>query len=412
MISLQYITDFYKSREGRIGASEIPSIIPHPDFPSRSLAGYDRTAVTLYEEKVGIRKREPSGFAAEMGHFLEPKALFEFINDFAAPMFDAGIPRRDDVRIAEKFYRGFMLCELERVGKKDLDCRPFNTTPFRHHTEAMTEFGVAHADCVYEAPPMVPEVAKTVKSTAHGLTVDFSAPFIVEAKSAQYWSARRREDRFAGYDLTLKEWQGIPLKHYFQLQYQMALYDVPVSFLALIYNTSEKHFWKVKANKKHQAEILELASMMHRCIKHRTPPRELAMNAADIRALYPEIQEDFHEIIGDELNRAVEIVTAYRKAQEQRKAWAEKEDDALDAMAILLRDRRELKGIVNGPDGVGKLSTIARWKDTGGGERIMGLRDMAEADPAAVKYLRKKGLVREAASSKKPEIKLKMEAKS
>ena len=66
MINYQYITDFYKSRGSRIGASDVPALIPHPDRPSESLAGYGQTAVTLYEEKVGLRKREPAGFAAEM----------------------------------------------------------------------------------------------------------------------------------------------------------------------------------------------------------------------------------------------------------------------------------------------------------------------------------------------------------
>ncbi|PKL40807.1 MAG: hypothetical protein CVV44_04145 [Spirochaetae bacterium HGW-Spirochaetae-1] len=425
MINLQYITDFYKSRGGRIGASDVPALIPHPDRPNESLAGYGQTAITLYEEKVGLRQREPAGFAAEMGHFLEPKALSEFIRDFGGPVFDGfGIVgadvQKDGVQfsssIADQFFRGFMLCELDRVGKKTLDCRPFNTTPFRHHTEALTEFGVAHADCVYDASPFLQHVVEMEKKEglwqykAHGLTVDFSKPFLIEAKSARYWTVKARSrDRFAGYDLDLKEWQGIPLKHYFQLQYQMALYDVDVAYLSLIFDTSEKRYWKIKANKKHQAELLELASLMHRAIKLKQPPRELAMNAADIRKLYPEIQEDFTELTGDELTRAVDLSKAYRKADDQEKAWKRKKDDALDAVSILMKDQREIKGLITGPDGVQELKTIARWKSTGGGERIMGLKDMVEADPAAVKYLRRKKLIKKAESNDKPDIKLKME---
>lgn len=409
MISLSYITDFYKSRGGRIGASDIPALIPHPDRPSESLAGYGQTALTLYEEKVGLRKREPSGFAAEMGHFMEPKALTEFIHDYAEPVFGRGT--------ANAFFRGFMLCELERVGRDALDCRSFNVNAFRHHTEAMNDFGVAHADCVYEPSGAVVEydptketVAARLRHTAHGITVDFSSSFLIEAKSAQYWTVKARgRDRFAGYDLDLREWQGIPLKHYMQIQYQLALYGVEVGYLSLIYNTSEKRYWKIKANKKHQAELLELASYMKHCIDKQQPPRDLAMNADDIRKLYPEIKEDFTELIGDELTRAVDLTRSYRHAAAQEKAWKAKAADAENAMAVLLKDKREVKGLITGPDGVTELKTIARWKSTGGGERLMGLKEMGEADPSAVKYLRRKGLIRESAKNEKPDIRLKLE---
>jgi len=75
---MNYITDFQKSRSTKIGSSDVPALIQHPE-KSESLAGYGRTALTVYEEKIGIRERDPVGFPAQMGHVVEPYALQEFI---------------------------------------------------------------------------------------------------------------------------------------------------------------------------------------------------------------------------------------------------------------------------------------------------------------------------------------------
>lgn len=403
MIPLQYITDFNKSRGARIGSSDIPALIPHPLRPSESLAGYGQTAITLWEEKTGQRPRTPSGFAAEMGHYIEPKAIREFIRDVSA-----NEPEMNGGRVAMEFFRGFMTYEMENelteTGKKNFSPERagaiYNSvTAFKHHTEAVTPFGVAHADCVY-----IPEGNARKVKTQYDFTVDFTKPFIIEAKSAQYWAARRNDDPYSGYDTSLKEWQGIPLKHYLQIQYQLALYEIDTAYLSLIYNTSEKHYWQIRANKKHQSELVELAEKMKWHIDKRKPPKELAMNADDIRKLYPEIKEDFCEISGDELQKAVEISRTYQKAAEQEKQWKARKEDAENAMAVLLKDNREITGRIGD-----KVETIARWRQTGGGEYVASIKDMQSADPVAVKYLRKRGLIKEKKKGEKPDIKLKIE---
>lgn len=395
-MQLQYITDFHKSREARIGASDIPALIPHPLRPSESLAGYGQTAITLWEEKIGARIRPVAGFSAEMGHYIEPKAIREFIRDVST---DA--PEMDGDKIARAFYRGYMLYELEseQAGWGAPDGRTYNNTAFHHHTEALSPFGVAHADTVY-----MPESNARKVKTAYDFTVDFTKPFLIEAKSAQYWAARRREDPFSGYDTGLKEWQGIPLKHYMQIQYQLALYNIDTAYLSLIYNTSEKHYWQIKANRKHQNELIELAEKMKWHIDKKKPPRELAMNADDIRKLYPEIKEDFCEISGDELQKAIEITSVYRKASEQEKQWKARREDAENAMAVLLKDNREITGRIGD-----KVETIARWKPTGGGEYAASLKDVTQGNPNAIKYLRKHGLIKEKKKGEKVDIKLRLE---
>lgn len=366
-----YITDFYRSREDLIGSSDIPALIPHPIIKSESLAGYSRTAITVYEEKTGITKREPAGISAKMGNNIEGIILKEFIE------------QQDCKRISHEFYRGYILCELdkeiEKVGM--LHCESYNNTDYKHHTESMNDFSVAHADCLYTG----------------------KKPFIIEAKSAQFWAVKRDKDIYSGYDFDLKDWQGIPLKHYFQIQFQMALYGVDMAYLALLYNTSEFHTWQIKANKKHQADLLELAEYMKKCIDKRTPPKEKAMNASDIQKLYPDIKEDFREAVGKELETAIEIGKQYEHAKSQKKMWELKERDALDAMSVLLKDERELKGLVNG-----ELQTIARWKDTGGAEKWVALSKVKKDNPDVYKIIVDNGLIEYQKTDRKPEIKLKL----
>jgi len=379
-----YITDFYKSREGRIGSSDIPALIPHPVRKSESLAGYERTAITVYEEKTGITKREPAGFSARVGNDIEILPLRYFIEEHSGD------------KEAKQFFRNYMYFQMEKERKEDgiIDTFSFNTmSDYLHHTESINDFAVAHADCLYTGGNTVED--KMLK--AHGK----NKPFIIEAKSAQFWAVKRDKDIYSGYDFDLKDWQGIPLKHYFQIQFQMALYGVDMAYLALLYNTSEFHTWQIKGNKKHQSELLELAEYMKKCIDKKTPPKEKAMNASDIQKLYPEVKEDFREVVGQELQSAVSIVEQYQHAKQQVKQWELKERDALDAISVLLKDEREIKGLVND-----ELQTIARWKNTGGAEKIVALSKIKKDMPDVYEYMKEKELLEFQKTDRKPEIKL------
>jgi hypothetical protein len=346
------------------------------------------------EKKIGIRERQPAGFSARMGNILEPIVLCEFMKDSTNGIFNE--------TLTTIFFKNYIDFKSVKEILKGVNSEKHNPTPFKHHTEATTSFGVAHADCVYVPPPEA--IESTQKKLSNAITVDFSKPFLIQAKTAQYWATKRNEnDEFSGYDFNIAGWQGIPLKHYFQMQYEMALYDVDVSYLALLYNTSEKHYWQIKANKKHQADLLEIAEKMKKHIDKRTPPREFAMNTADIRKLYPEIKEDFTELSGDELSKAVLIVGEYRQAAEQEKTWKRKKEDAEDAMSILLKDNRKIMGLIGD-----KLQTIAVWKKTGGYDMIKALLVIKENHPEVLKYLIKKNMIVQANSSENPDIKLKL----
>lgn len=399
-MNYQYITDFTKSRKNRIGASDVPWLIPHPVRQIESLAAYSdekghrhaNTANDLYEMKINNIRPE-SGFPAEMGHYLEGKILREFISD------------NIDRKIADDFFRGYMLHKIEQDTQgKPVNPSPYNNTPFKHNTEAETEWGVAHGDCLYIADYSFTKKAgyeKDWEIKKNNIKIDLSDNFLIEAKSARYFAARRKDDPYTGYDLSLYTWQGLPLKVFFQCQFQMLLYGVDVCYVALLFDTSSKHYWRVDANKKYQAELQQLAMYMKTCLDTRTPPKNLMMNSKDIQALYPEIKEDFKELKDAELSEVIQAAIKFNEAKEQEKVWKQRKTEYEDKISIHLKDTQVLKGNIDG-----QIMDIARWKETGGAERIAGLKDIREREDGKTieKYLKKKGLINRDEKNRKPSI--------
>jgi len=419
-----YITNFEKSRELTIGASDIPWLIPHPERQIESLAAYTKdgkrhpcTAIDLYNQKIDPPPWETS-FPAEMGHYLEPMALYKFIAD------------NIDKKIAEEFYRGFQLHALEQrlqrvqTGQNVcVDPRSYNTTHFRHNTEASFVFGVAHADCVYDPVngTFIPDdfylkqKEKTGKKgntkktkivlESNGLIIDLEKPFLIEAKSAGLYSAMsRKHDIYSGYDLALKEWQGIPLKVYFQVQFQMLVYGVDVAYVVLIFDTSKVCYWQIEANKSHQEDLLQLASHMVKCMKKKTPPKNLAINSKDIMSLYPRIEDDFREISGQELVEILEVSRDRIKASSQERKWKRVKEDCDERMAAHLKETGLLKGVVEG-----QFLNIAKWKKTGDYDQVMGLKEIRarEDSKTILNYFNRKGLVKKVPENRKPVVSLK-----
>lgn len=397
-MTYQYITDFTKSRKNRIGSSDLSWLIPHPTRQIESLAAYTddkghrhaNTANDLYEMKINNIRPE-SGFPAEMGHYLEGKILREFIAD------------NIDRKIADDFFRGYMLHKIEQDTQgKPVNPSPYNNTSFKHNTEAEAEWGVAHGDCLY-VPFKGNNILYDIQviKNSNGIKIDTQKGFLVEAKTARYFAARRKDDPYTGYDLSLYTWQGLPLKVFFQCQFQMLLYGVDVCYVALLFDTSSKHYWQVDANKKYQAELQQLAMYMKTCLDTRTPPKNLMMNSKDIQALYPEIREDFREIKDTELSEVIQTAIKFNEAKEQEKIWKQRKTEYEDKISIHLKDTQVLKGNIDG-----QIVDIARWKETGGAERIAGLKDIRDREDGKTieKYLKKKGLINRDEKNRKPSI--------
>ena len=368
--------DFMKERSGRIGASDIPALFPNPEKPTETLAGYGRTPVTTYQEKIGERKREPAGLPAEMGNYLEGKILELFVRAFTT---------RDLAQVLTNKRRSYEWVS-DNIKASAAD---YQVGPFQHHVQYHRDGMIVHPDLVFDPEKQVTQLPK---KSAHGLTIRFDKPFLVEAKSAISWAARRPEGSIVkGYDLKLKEWQGIPLKHYLQIQDQMALMEVEDAYLALLYDTSQFEVWHIKASKKHQRAIIDIAGKMVRCIETRTPPADLAINKDDIIALYPDLADDFAIIDGEERDQAVASARAYKEAKAQKKRWDDRMADASDSLAVIMKDRT---GIQDRGD------WIAKWRVTKPSEAIVALSQLKAENPTVYAYLKRKGLLKEKKGSR------------
>lgn len=401
-----FIKDFHKSRKNKIGASDIPFLVPNPEIQIESLAAYTDskgirhacTALDLYNEKLNGKDYEYS-FPADMGHYLEGKAIYEFISDNIskdiANEFLYGYTKHQNEQNMQSFRKNKKIC---------INPEPYNNTLFKHNTEASNEYGVAHADILYDPYQIENDDIRNglKKIKINGLIIDLSSPFIIEAKTARKYTVdARKKNKYKGYDLSLKTWQGLPLKVVFQVLYQMKLYNVDTAYIALIFDTSEKHYWQIKANKKHQNELVTLAHYMKKCIDTKTPPKQLLMNSKDIQKLYPEIKEDFREAINEELADIIKIAKIRKKAAQQENECKKKKEDCDERMSLHLKDTQMIKGIVND-----SLQTIAKWQFRSGGKRIVGLTDIKERDDSKniIRYLKNKDLIKLSKDSIKPTI--------
>ena len=399
MTNFWYIKDFHGDRKLRIGSSDIAKMIPNPEKPTESLAGYEQTAITVWKEKSGLSERTPAGKPAEKGHYDETKGLEWFIRSFSG--YIAGV----NFRLLKLQYEG--LLELSKIKQTEYpNPETYQHPAYKHNVQFYNDSMIAHPDCVY-----VPNSSMDYKKTVEGITVDLSNPFLIEAKSAQFFAAKRREGSLVqGYDFELLTWHGIPLKHYVQIQFQLALFEIKTAYLALIYDTSKFQVWRVDANEKWQARIIDLVGRMIKHINDKTMPKELAMNKADIMEIYPKIEKDYVMLSGDALKSVKGLCKESNHAKQQEANWKAKKIDANDALAVMLKDYGELR---NGSD------ILAKWQEKKGSwgikkpEGIEGKESfiiwLKKNDMNAYKYLERKGFIRKGAGSRNVSVKFKGE---
>jgi len=402
MVNFWYIGDsgsFEETRALRLGSSDVIAAIPNPEKPTESLAGYGRTAVSTYLEKIGEGSRGSAGLPAEMGHYLENKSLELFIRRFDDP--DVASDFRAKKELFERL-------QSQNPGKKIPSAAKLQIGNYRHSTEYFNDAMISHPDMVYCHAPDA-DIWNPGK-IVNGIQTRFDCDFIVEAKSAQLFAAKRRDGSLvSGYDFDLLTWHGIPLKHYVQIQFQLAMFEIKTAYLSLIYDTSNYHVWKIEANREWQGRIIDIAGKMAKCIKDRTIPRELAMNKADVMKIYPKIEKDYVMVSGGELDLIQSICREHAHADKQEKAWKVKKEDAADAIAVHLKDVQEIKG----PDG----KTLAKWNIKKGATGIKKpdavkdkrsfLKYISEDDKNCHRYLKNRGYIRTAPDSRYVSVKFK-----
>ena len=172
MINFWYIKDFHGPRKTRIGASDICKMICNPENPTESLAGYGNTAVTLWKEKTGQQVQFDYNLSAEMGHYLENKALELFIRRFSG------------YELGQDFIHNKMILEDKKKQKSyktpEYPDIYYQISNYKHNTQYYNDDMIAHPDCVYVPGNEDWEEPGSWKKTVEGIIVDFSKPFIIE----------------------------------------------------------------------------------------------------------------------------------------------------------------------------------------------------------------------------------------
>jgi hypothetical protein len=280
----------------------------------------------------------------------------------------------------------------------------YQRTPCKHNTQWYNDFAIAHPDGIW-----VPDTDATTNTEpvrkVHGLKIDLSKPFLIEAKTASSWAAKRPDgSRTRGFYRELKTWQGIPLKYYVQIQYQLEALDVNVAYLPLLYDSASFHVWMIGRNRKWGKKLFELASRMKWHIDNDKPPKDLAISIDDICTLYPTINDDFRLVTGDDGEKAVDLARIYKHADEQEKLWDNRKKDAASALSVYLADAKELRTNVDG-----EIVPVAKWVDKKGSERCESLKTIKEGKPEVYKYLDKKGCLSTGEASRYVKVCLKEE---
>ena len=376
--------NFFEKKSTRIGASEISACLPNPEKPTESLAAWTDssgkrqcpTALTIWEKKTGRTKGSPSGVAAEMGHWIEPKDMQIFIRSiFGDDIADDWLYKRMIFELLNEKY------QRTKQGLPP-DPRDYQEGTILHNTQIYTDEMITHPDGIYKPEDTISDRWTGI---AHNLKIDLFKPFLIEAKSANFFAAKRPKDsKVSGYDFDLKTWQGIPLKNYVQIQFQLAMLDVDVCYLPLISNTSNFAVWEIKADRKRQNLLIDMAGRLAWHIKKDIAPKEMAINLSDIKKLYPTITEDFAYVTGEEREKAVEFAKKERQATAQLKIWKGKKQEASDSLGVLLKDRGELKD---------ENGSICKWTHRKGAEKIKALKALKKENELEYRYLKRKGLL-------------------
>lgn len=394
---------FTDTRGTRIGASEVSKLIPDPERPTESLAGYGKTAITVFNEKIGQGKDFTGNLASEMGHEHENKALELFVRQFFG--YDLAL----ELKIKKQEYENNLKwAELKNLPLPNPE--KYQVALFRHNTEYYIDGMIVHPDLIYLGDPELLNAPRNERyKTVNGIRVDFAKPFYVEAKSATKDATKRRTGVFnKGYDFKLTNWQGIPLKHFVQMQFQGALYQVDTGYLTLLHNTSEHQVWKVDKDKKWTKRIINIVGAMIRHIELKKMPLEMSICLADIIENYKTLNGDFLNVSGEKAKKIREICELEKSAKQHIKKYKNLITDCQDALAVYLKD---YDCIMDGSE------VLVKWKKTKGKRSIgidkeikgkLSVLDWLELnDKTAIRYLDKRGYLKTGKPSRSIDVKLK-----
>lgn len=299
------IGDFHGSRRLGVGSSDIPVL-------AGLYKNYGSTPLTLWQEKTGRAERDAENNRTYWGRRLEGIVLREFV------------ARRYGDEAADKLFSG------HRAGR--------SSGPFKVLTEAFHPdypFALAHCD-------MLADGAQLGGEGADGEALEIEAPYIVEAKTAGLYSAKRREGRiFAGYDPDDMTAQGIPDAVFLQVQWQLFCYGVESAYVAVLIDTANyREYGPIMADARVQEKCLALASRFWRLVEADTPPAPETWD--DVQKLFPDQKDTTAMVSGDIEIKARTMIERKKIIAQRIKDEEEELDDIKNAIGVLLGENSTL----------------------------------------------------------------------
>ena len=297
---------FYKSHvrdseELFIGSSDIPVII------KTKKTSIKKSQRDLWLEKLGkVKGFEGNEFTA-WGHHLEPLVLAKFIeNEYGQDT-------------AFKFKLDAIKYENERPEGYE---PPTDFLPYTECRHPKFPWAVAHADC---------------------LVLNGDEPYLLEAKTGGYW-ARVKRDGKDGFDTSdnsdLEDPDKIPIEVMLQVQWQMLVYGVNLTYVLLLVDDNKFYQYKIPAIKKWHPMMIEKASrFINLCKTGEEPTPE---KKEDVFDMFDRLKDSAVYVTGDR-SLIAQDMKRQKKILKKRIARDKKElEDINDSAVLLMQDNKFL----------------------------------------------------------------------
>ncbi|MDD5006450.1 MAG: hypothetical protein PHS93_08060 [Candidatus Omnitrophica bacterium] len=314
-----YSDQVRNTKEIIIGSCDLPVIIKLPDSKIK------KTTYELFEEK--RRECEPftGNDATEWGHELEPLLLSHFIRS------------RTNRKTAHEFKVDYILHEDYRYPGYE---PPTLYHPFTECRHPKLPWAVAHADCTYNDGNITWTTA-TIDEKEYTCPVfnNTKISYLIEAKTGGYFARVKREG-VEGFDLEDHSANGVPGDILLQVQWQMLVYNVPLTYVLLLVDDNKFHVYEVPAIFKWWPLMLEKASRFYNCCITGEKPQPETFD--DVKKLLPEVFDRATYITGDRAIIAEEMKAEKKSLQAKIKKYNDRIDDINDAAGLLMGDNKYL----------------------------------------------------------------------
>jgi hypothetical protein len=176
-----------------------------------------------------------------------------------------------------------------------------------------------------------------------GQEIHTEEAYIVEAKSAGFFSAKRDEEKpDSGFSKSEFTANGVPARVFLQVQWQLFTYGVRIAFVAVLIDTGEwREYGPIVADPRVQEKCLALGQRFQILVDSNTPPKP--EDWADVATMWPTPIDKTAVIGGDDELRVREMITRYHAAGEREKLAKAEREDIKNAVGILMGENAYLR---------------------------------------------------------------------